>query len=111
MSNPLAGRFGAQQAPQATQGSGLMARLPCAIKQASKMMAVIKAAQNPQAALMDYCKKSGAFNGYTGPQDPESMTRWLCERNGIPVDDILNMVQSPGAQGLGNKLTKLLKGG
>ena len=77
MSNPLAGRFGAQQAPQATQGSGLMARLPGAIKQASKMMAVIKAAQNPQAALMDYCKKSGAFNGYTGPQDPEIVFLYL----------------------------------
>ena len=88
-----------------------MARLPGAIKQASKMMAVIKAAQNPQVALMDYCKKSGAFNGYDGSQDPESMTRWLCEKNGIPVNDILNMVQGPGAQGLGNTLTKFLKGG
>lgn len=111
MSNPLASRFGVQQASQGAQGSGLMSRLPGAIKQASEMMAVIKAAQNPQAALMDYCKKSGAFNGYTGSQDPESMTRWLCERNGIPVDDILNMVQGPGAQGLGNTLTRFLKGG
>ena len=39
------------------------------------------------------------------------MTRWLCEKNGIPVDDILNMVQSSGAQGLGNTLTRFLKGG
>ncbi len=111
MSNPLASRLGAQQAQQTAQGNGLMARLPCAIRQASKMMSVIKAAQNPQAALMDYCKKSGAFNGYTGSQDPESMTRWLCEKNGIPVDDILNMVQGSGAQGLGNTLTRFLKGG
>ncbi len=111
MSNPLASRFGTQQASQGSQESGLMSRLPGAIRQASKMMAVIKAAQNPQAALMDYCKKSGAFNGYTGSQDPESMTRWLCERNGIPVDDILNMVQGPGAQGPGNTLTRFLKGG
>lgn len=111
MSNPLASRLGAQQAQQTAQGNGLMARLPGAIRQASKMMSVIKAAQNPQAALMDYCKKSGAFNGYAGSQDPESMTRWLCEKNGIPVDDILNMVQGSGAQGLGNTLTRFLKGG
>ena len=111
MSNPLASRFGAQQASQSAQGSGLMSRLPGAVKQASKMMAVIKAAQNPQAALMDYCKKSGAFNGYTGSQDPESMTRWLAQKNGIPLDEILQMAQSSGAQGLGNKLSKLLRGG
>lgn len=111
MSNPLANRFVAQNVPQTAQGNSLLARLPGAIKQASKMMTVIKAAQNPQAALMDYCKKSGAFDGYNGSQDPESMTRWLCEKNGIPVDDILNMVQSPGAQGLGNTLTRFLKGG
>lgn len=111
MSNPLANRFVAQNAPQTAQGNSLLARLPGAIKQASKMMTVIKAAQNPQAALMDYCKKSGAFDGYNGSQDPESMTRWLCEKNGIPVDDILNIVQSPGAQGLGNTLTRFLKGG
>ena len=111
MSNPLMNRFGAQQTRQMGQSGGLMPRLPGAIKQASKMMAVINAAQNPQAALMDYCKKSGAFNGYDGSQDPESMTRWLCEKNGIPVNDILNMVQGPGAQGLGNTLTKFLKGG
>ena len=111
MSNPLASRFGAQQASQSAQGSGLMSRLPGAIKQASKMMAVIKAAQNPQAALMDYCDKSGLLTGYTGSRNPESMTRWLAQKNGIPLDEILQMAQSSGAQGLGNKLSKLLRGG
>lgn len=109
MSNPLMNRFGPQNASR--QSPGLMQRLPNAVRQASQMMAVLKAAQDPQGAFMDYCKKSGAFEGYTGPQDAESMTRWLCDKNGIPVDSILSMIQSPGAQGLGNTLSKFLKGG
>lgn len=95
MSNPLMNRFGAQQTRQMGQSGGLMARLPGAIKQASKMMAVINAAQNPQAALMDYCKKSGAFNGYAGSQDPESMTRWLCEKTEFLLMTFLIWFRAP----------------
>ena len=98
MSNPLVSRIGSQRAPQAAQGS-LMSQLPGIMKQA------------PQKALMDYCDKSGVFEGYTGSRDPESMARWLAEKNGVPLDDVITMLHGPGAQGLGNKLTKFLKGG
>ena len=110
MSTPLASRIGPQRGPQPSQGS-LMSNLPGIMKQARQVIAVINAAQNPQKALMDYCDKSGVFEGYTGSRDPESMARWLAEKNGVPLDDVITMLHGPGAQGLGNKLTKFMKGG
>lgn len=110
MSNPLASRIGPQRGQQPSQGS-LMSNLPGIMKQARQVIAVINAAQNPQKALMDYCDKSGVFEGYTGSRDPESMARWLAEKNGVPLDDVITMLHGPGAQGLGNKLTKFMKGG
>ncbi len=109
MSNPLMNRMARQDSPQAVSGS-ILSALPSAIAQARKTLAFINAAQNPQKALMDYCDKSGLLTGYTGSRNPESMTRWLAQKNGIPLDEILQMAQSSGAQGLGNKLSKLLKG-
>lgn len=110
MSNPLMNRLGPQRAAGAASDS-MMGQLPGIMKQARQVMSVINAAQDPQGALLDYCKKSGVFEGYTGKKDPESMARWLASKNGIPLDEVLKMLQSPGAQGLGNTLTKFLKGG
>jgi len=50
---------------------------------ASRAAQILRGMSNPQQSVIAAARQSGLLQGYSGPEDPEQMVNYICQKNGL----------------------------
>ena len=102
MANPLLGYMnGAGGAPSVPhtmpQASAISPQIKEAAQSAKRMISMLRAAKNPQQAIMQAAQQNPQLNAVMqmlGGRDPQQVFYEECQKHGVNPNDVLNLLSN-----------------